>query len=44
MLDPVGVNHMAAEVQAIDPAKQQVTVATSRGQEFLAYDRLVLAW
>jgi NADH dehydrogenase len=43
MLDPVGVNHMAAEVQAIDPAKQQVTVATSRGQEFLAYDRLVLA-
>lgn len=43
LLDPIGVNHMVAEVRAIDTDKQQVTVATSTGQECLAYDRLVLA-
>jgi NADH:ubiquinone reductase (H+-translocating) len=42
LLDPIGVNHMVAEVQAIDPAKRQVTVATKRGRENLSYDRLVL--
>jgi NADH:ubiquinone reductase (H+-translocating) len=42
LLDPVGVNHVIAEVQAIDPAKQEVAVATRRGGEVLSYDRLVL--
>ena len=27
LLDPVGVKHWVAEVEAIDPAKQQVVVA-----------------
>jgi NADH:ubiquinone reductase (H+-translocating) len=43
LLDPINVNHMVGEVGAIDTDKQQVTVTTSRGQECLAYDRLVLA-
>jgi NADH dehydrogenase len=43
LLDPIGVTHRVAEVGAIDTDKQQVTVTTSRGQEGLAYDRLVLA-
>lgn len=43
LLDPIGVHHLVAEVGAIDTDKQQVTVTTSRGQELLAYDRLVLA-
>ncbi len=41
LLDPVGVKHGIAEVEAIDVAKQRVTVAGSGEQ--LAYDRLVLA-
>jgi len=43
VLDPIGVNYLTAHVQTIDPAKQQVAVATPRGREVLAYDRLVLA-
>ena len=43
LLDPVGVTHRLAEVQAIDLAKQQVAVARGNGREMLAYDRLVLA-
>src|SRR5690242_14668452 len=43
VLDPIGVDHTSAEVQGIDPGKQQVTVATSQGQTLLSYDRLVLA-
>lgn len=43
VLDPIGVKHVAAEVETIDIAKQEVTVATSCGRELLAYDRLVLA-
>jgi NADH:ubiquinone reductase (H+-translocating) len=43
LLDPVGVTHRLAEVQAIDLATQQVAVARSNGREMLAYDRLVLA-
>src|SRR5215216_778106 len=43
ILDPIGVRHLTAEVQTIDVVKRQVTVATPRGQELLAYDRLVLA-
>jgi len=43
VLDPIGVNHLTAEVQSIDLAKHEAAVATSRGRELLAYDRLVLA-
>ena len=43
VLDPIGVQHVMAEVQGIDLAEQQVTVATPRGRELLGYDRLVLA-
>src|SRR5215203_5811823 len=43
VLDPIGVRHMTAEVQSVDLVKQGVAVATPRGQEFLAYDRLVMA-
>lgn len=42
LLDPVGVKHLVAEVEAIDPAARQVTVATGAGRQVLAYDRLVL--
>ena len=41
LLDPVGVKYGVGEVQAIDVANRQVTVAGSG--ERLAYDRLVLA-
>ena len=43
VLDPIGVNHLTAEVQTIDIAKQQVGVATRDGEKSLTYDRLVLA-
>jgi NADH:ubiquinone reductase (H+-translocating) len=43
VLDPVGVNHRVAEIQGIDPVKQQVSVSTTSGTELIAYDRLVLA-
>ena len=43
LLDPVGVKHAIGDVQAIDPARQQVVVTTNGGRETLAYDRLVLA-
>lgn len=43
LLDPVGVSHRIAEVQAIDLAKQHVVVAADGGRESLSYDRLVLA-
>jgi NADH:ubiquinone reductase (H+-translocating) len=42
LLDPIGVNHVLGEVQAIDVARQQVTVKTSHGKEAFTYDRLVL--
>src|ERR1700739_5009305 len=42
LLDPSGVDHMVAEVRAIDLARQDVTVATSGDPEVLRYDRLVL--
>jgi NADH:ubiquinone reductase (H+-translocating) len=41
ILDPIGVHHVVAEVSAIDPVKQEVTVVTIRGREILSYDRLV---
>ncbi|MCA6105708.1 NAD(P)/FAD-dependent oxidoreductase [Bradyrhizobium cenepequi] len=43
LLDPIGVAHRVAEVEAIDPVKQQVTIATSDSREVLTYERLVLA-
>lgn len=43
VLDPIGVKHLTAEVEAIDVARQQVVVAGPRGRESLAYERLVLA-
>jgi NADH dehydrogenase len=43
LLDPVGVHHGVAEVQAIDPVRQQVSLATNGGSEVIGYDRLVLA-
>src|ERR1700761_9460284 len=42
LLDPIGVRHLIAEVCAIDPAAQTVTVGANGGQETLSYDRLVL--
>ena len=43
VLDPIGVRHLTAEIQTVDVVKQEVAVATPRGQELLTYDRLVLA-
>lgn len=43
ILDPIGVKHLTGEVRNIDVAKQQVAVAAPRGEDLLAYDRLVLA-
>ncbi|OAF15605.1 NADH dehydrogenase [Bradyrhizobium centrolobii] len=43
VLDPIGVSHGIGEVEAIDPARREVSLLTSRGEEALAYDRLVLA-
>ena len=43
VLDPIGVGHVVAEVESIDPTKQEVAIATAQGQQRLSYDRLVLA-
>ncbi len=43
VLDPIGVDHVVAEVQAIDTARQEVAIATAQAQQNLSYDRLVLA-
>jgi NADH:quinone reductase (non-electrogenic) len=42
LLDPVGVKHRVAEVEAIDVAKQAVIIATDGRRETMSYDRLVL--
>jgi NADH:quinone reductase (non-electrogenic) len=42
LLDPVGVAHRLAEVETIDPARQQAVVAAGANRETLSYDRLVL--
>jgi len=42
VLDPIGVNHMRAEVQAVDPSARHVAVETAVDQQCLTYDRLVL--
>ncbi|MEY9182482.1 NADH dehydrogenase [Bradyrhizobium sp. USDA 326] len=43
LLDPVGVSHGLGEVEAIDPARREISLVTSAGAETLHYDRLVLA-
>ncbi|MBR0775217.1 NAD(P)/FAD-dependent oxidoreductase [Bradyrhizobium diazoefficiens] len=43
LLDPIGVSHAIGEVEAIDPARREIALVTSSGEETLAYDRLVLA-
>ncbi|MET4389083.1 NADH dehydrogenase [Bradyrhizobium sp. F1.4.3] len=43
LLDPIGVSHGIGEVEAIDPARRQITLVTSDGKEMLVYDQLVLA-
>ncbi|WP_027552732.1 NAD(P)/FAD-dependent oxidoreductase [Bradyrhizobium sp. Cp5.3] len=43
LLDPIGVSHAIGEVEAIAPARREISLVTSRGNETLAYDRLVLA-
>ncbi len=42
LLDPVGVRHAIADVQAIDVAHRQVVVTANGERETLGYDRLVL--
>ena len=42
LLDPIDVDHRVAEINAIDPARQEVSIATAQGREVLPYDRLVL--
>src|ERR1700727_2394598 len=42
LLDPIGVRHVIAEVRAIDPVEQKVTISTNGGREILDYDRVVL--
>ena len=42
MLDPVGVVHRVAEVDAIEADRRQVRVTTGAGSEVLTYDRLVV--
>jgi NADH:ubiquinone reductase (H+-translocating) len=42
LLDPIGVKHIVAEVQTVDPIARQVMIATAGGQQCLTYDRLVL--
>ncbi|KYG97969.1 NAD(P)/FAD-dependent oxidoreductase [Bradyrhizobium sp. DOA1] len=43
LLDPIAVSHGIGEVEAIDPAHREISLVTSRGEETLHYDRLVLA-
>jgi NADH dehydrogenase len=43
LLDPIGVTHGIGEVEAVDPARRQISLVTSSGEETLNYDRLVLA-
>jgi NADH:ubiquinone reductase (H+-translocating) len=43
VLDPIGVKHLTGEVTSIEVTKQRVAVASAFGNEWLAYDRLVLA-
>jgi NADH dehydrogenase len=42
LLDPIGVEHMLAEVIDVNIAHQTVAVTSKRGTETLGYDRLVM--
>jgi NADH:ubiquinone reductase (H+-translocating) len=42
LLDPIGIHHVIAEVCAIDPIGQKVTVSANGGRKILNYDRVVL--
>jgi NADH dehydrogenase len=42
LLDPIGIHHVIAEVCAIDPIGQKVTVSANGGREILGYERVVL--
>ena len=41
-LDPIGIRHVIAEVCAIDPVEQRVTISTNARREVLSYDRVVM--
>src|SRR6478735_5807826 len=41
--DEIGASRAIGEVEAIDPARREVSLVTSGGEETLGYDRLVLA-
>lgn len=43
VLDPIGVGHVAAEVETIDTVKQEVAIMTADTRQRLSYDRIVLA-
>jgi NADH dehydrogenase len=43
LLDPIGVTHGIGEVEAIDPARREISLVASGGKATLGYDRLVLA-
>src|SRR6202012_3574558 len=43
VLDPIGVCHVTGEIITVDTDRQQVAVAALGRQQFLSYDRLVLA-
>jgi NADH:quinone reductase (non-electrogenic) len=42
LLDPVGVRHRVADVESIDPVKQEVIIVADSRRETVNYDRLVL--
>lgn len=42
LLDPIGIRHVAAEVRAIDPVGQKLTISANDGLEVMDYDRAVL--
>lgn len=42
LLDPIGIDHLAAEVCAVDPVDQKVTIRANGGLEIIDYDRVVL--
>jgi NADH dehydrogenase len=43
VLDPIGVGHVAAEIETIDTARQEVAIVAPGVRQTLSYDRLVLA-
>jgi NADH dehydrogenase len=43
VLDPIGVRHVVADVDAIDTVKQEVAITSADARQTLSYDRLVLA-